>query len=338
MPLPYSRGEIKDRARTEWAGCCNVTLPSFNEDFSGLNEGGIRHDVEHAAELGFWGTLVASECGTTLDEYIRFMEIAADAAPEGFKLVAHLSFSTADEGLKAAQAAESIGLEAALLSYPPMFVPKSSSEIVEHTRYVADRTDIALILFGVATWGFKPLHPAGFPIDALEEMAKFETAAALKYEGGGSALQSAFAEIHRRCADDVIVMNPMEMHMPGIVQNYGVRWFGTSGYESFGDRVPRVLAALSEDQFDDAMEIFWSYHPGREAKGQFHASFAGAHFIHRVGWKYLGWLQGMNGGLLRMPHMRLQPGQMKALRAGLAASGFDLPKDDSEFYAGRIRQ
>jgi 4-hydroxy-tetrahydrodipicolinate synthase len=336
MPLPYTRGEIKDRARTEWAGCCNVTLPSFNEDFSGLNEAGIRHDVERAADLGFWGTLVASECGTTLDEYIRFMEVAADAAPDGFKLVAHLSFNTVDESVKAAQAAEAIGLEAALLSYPPMFVPKSSAEIVEHTRYVADRTDIALILFGVATWGFKPLHPAGFPMDALEEMAKFETAAALKYEGGGSALHSAFAEAHRRCSDHVIVMNPMEMHMPGIVQNYGVRWFGTSGYESFGDRVPRVLAALSEDQFDDAMEIFWSYHPGREAKGQFHATFPGANFIHRVGWKYMGWLQGMNGGLLRMPTMRLQPGQMKGLRAGMAASGFDLPKDDSEFYTGRI--
>jgi dihydrodipicolinate synthase/N-acetylneuraminate lyase len=338
MPLPYTRGEIKDRARTEWAGCCNVTLPSFNEDFSGLNEAGIRHDVERAADLGYWGTLVASECGTTLDEYIRFMEVAADAAPDGFKLVTHLSFSTVEESIKAAQAAESIGLEAALLSYPPMFVPKSSSEIVEHTRYVADKTDIALILFGVATWGFKPLHPAGFPIDALEEMAKFETAAALKYEGGGSALHSAFAEAHKRCSEHVIVMNPMEMHIPSIVENYGVRWFGTSGYESFGDRVPRVLAALSEDQFDDAMEIFWSYHPGREAKGQFHATFAGANFIHRVGWKYLGWLQGMNGGLLRMPHMRLQPGQMKGLRAGLAASGFDLPKDDSEFYAGRIHE
>lgn len=336
MPLPYTRGEIKDRARTEWAGCCNVTLPSFNEDFSGLNEAGIRHDVERAADLGFWGTLVASECGTTLDEYIRFMEVAADAAPDNFKLVAHLSFSTVDESVRAAQAAESIGLEAALLSYPPMFVPRSSSEIVEHTRYVADKTDIALILFGVATWGFKPLHPAGFPMDALEEMVKFETAAALKYEGGGSAFHSAFAETHRRCSDHVIVMNPMEMQIPALAQNYGIRWFGTSGYESFGDRVPRMLAALSEDQFEDAMEIFWSYHPGREAKGQFHATFAGANFIHRLGWKYLGWLQGMNGGLLRMPHMRLQPGQMKGLRAGLAASGFDLPKDDSEFYAGRI--
>jgi 4-hydroxy-tetrahydrodipicolinate synthase len=47
---------------------------------------------------------------------------------------------------------------------------------------VAERTDLALILFGVATWGFKPLHPAGFPLDALEEISRLETAAALKYE------------------------------------------------------------------------------------------------------------------------------------------------------------
>ena len=79
------------------------------------------------------------------------------------------------------------------------------------------------------------------------------------------------------------------------------------------------------------MALFWSYQPARDAKGAFHATFPGANLIHRVGWKYMGWLQGMNGGLLRMPQMRLQPGQMKGLRAGMAASGFDLPKDDSEF-------
>ena len=64
MALPYTRAEIKDRARSEWLGLCNVTLPSFNEDFSGLDEDGIRHDVELAAAYGYWGTLVASESGT----------------------------------------------------------------------------------------------------------------------------------------------------------------------------------------------------------------------------------------------------------------------------------
>jgi dihydrodipicolinate synthase/N-acetylneuraminate lyase len=335
MALAYTRGEIKDRARSEWAGGCNVTLPSFTEDFSGLNEAAIRHDVQHAAALGYWGTLVASESGTTVAEYQRFLEVAAEAAPEGFRLVAHLSFDTVQEGLAVARTAEEVGAEAALLSYPPSFNPGDSAAIVEHTRYVADRTDLALIAFGVATWGFKPLHPAGFPMDALEEICKLETVAALKYEGGGAASMSAFAEVHDRCIEHALVQNPMEPQVPVQARAYDVRWWGTSGYEAFGDRVPRMMAALNDGRHADAMGIFWSYTAGREAKGAFHATFGGANLIHRVGWKYLGWLQGFNGGLLRMPQMRIVPGQMAGLRAGLAKSGFDLPADDGAFYRGR---
>jgi dihydrodipicolinate synthase/N-acetylneuraminate lyase len=335
MALPYTRSEIKDRARAEWAGLTNVTLPSFTEDFAALNEDAIRHDVRRAAEHGYWGTLVASECGTTTDEYCRFLEVAAEAAPERFKIVAHLSFSTVDESLRAAKVAEGVGAEAALLSYPPSFRPANPQDIVEHTRHVAERTDIALILFGVATWGFKPLHPSGFPPDALAEMVKLETAAALKYEGGGGALFTAFDEVFHRCADDVLVINPMEMHIPMQVRNYGARWFGTSGYEALADRPPRVLAAAAEGDFARAMALFWSCQPARETKGAFHATFSGAGLIHRVGWKYLGWLQGYTGGLLRMPQMRLNPGQMKSLRDGVVAAGFDVPADDAGFYAGR---
>jgi dihydrodipicolinate synthase/N-acetylneuraminate lyase len=335
VSLPYTRAEVKDRARNEWRGLCNVTLPSFTADFSGLNAAGIAHDVRLAAQYGFWGTLVASECGTTLDEYIQFMEIAADASPERFRLVAHLSFSTVEEELAAAKVAEALGFEAALLSYPPSFRPGSAADIVEHTKYVSERTDLAMIMFAVMTWGFAPLHPSGFPPEAIEEIANIDTAAALKYEGGGSASMSAFADIHRRVGDKLIVENPMEQNLPALVDRFGVPWFGTSAYEFVGDRVPRVYDLATAGKWDEAMDLFWSYHPARTAKGQFHATFSGAGLIHRVGWKYLGWLQGFNGGLLRMPQMRLNPGQMKALRAGLAASGFDLPADDADFYPGR---
>lgn len=335
MSLPYTRAEVKDRARAGWRGLCNVTLPSFTADFGDLNPAGIAHDVRLARRYGFWGTLIASESGTTVEEYVRFMEIAAGAAPEGFRLVAHLSFSTVEEELTAARAAEALGFEAALLSYPPGFRPGTPAEIVEHTRYVAERTDLALILFAVMTWGFTALHPSGFPPEAIEEMARIDTAAAVKYEAGGAASMSAFADLHRRIGDRLIVENPMEQHLPALVEKFGVPWFGTSAYESFGDRVPRVYGLASAGKWDEAMEVFWSYQPARAAKGEFHASFRGAGLIHRVGWKYLGWLQGFNGGLLRMPQMRLGPGQMKQLRAGLAASGFDLPADDGDFYAGR---
>lgn len=335
MSLPYTRGEVKERARATWHGMTNVTLPSFTSNFAGLAEQAIRHDVRLAAEMGYWGTLVASECGTTVNEYIRFMEIAANAAPDGFRSVAHLSFSTVDEMRRVAQAAESLGCEAALVSYPPSFQPTSAAEIVSFTRDLADATDLALILFAVPTWGWRTLHPSQFPPEAVAEMAKFETAAAVKYEANTPGLIAGLADLLRRCGDDVLVQCPKEEHAPGLVEWFGMQWMGTSAYESFGDRPARWFSMLHDGRFDEAMELYWSYQSAREAKGAFHGTFGGANLIHRVGWKYLSWLQGYNGGLLRMPQMRLNPNQMRGLRAGCANSGFDLPPDDAAFHAGR---
>ena len=336
MALPYKRSEVKERSRATWKGACNVTLPSFTPSFEGLNPGAIEHDVRLAAKMGYWGTLVASECGTTFDEYREFMEIAAGAAPKGFALVTHLSFDRPDQMIEVARMAETLGFEAALLSYPPSFRPKSAQDIVSFTQAIADATDIAQILFGVATWGFRALHPSQFPPDALAAMARFETVAAIKYEANAPGMISGLADLLRRCGDRVIVECPLEQYAPGLVDWYGMPWMGTSAYESFGDRVPRWFRMLHEGQWDAAMELYWSYQSAREAKGAFHGSFNGANLIHRVGWKYLGWLQGFNGGLLRMPQMRLAPNQMRQLRVGLASSGFQLPESDDGFFEGRI--
>ncbi|QRP49359.1 dihydrodipicolinate synthase family protein [Amycolatopsis sp. FDAARGOS 1241] len=332
----YTRADVKARAREQWRGACNVTLPSFTADFSSLNEEGIRHDVRHAAELGFWGTLIASECGTTDEEYLRFLEVALEAAPAGFRIVSHLSFDTTEQIVRVARRSYEMGAEAALLSYPPSFVPASPQEIADWTADVAQASDVALIMFAVMTWGFKRLDPSGFPKSALEQIVGLETAAALKFEIGGPATMTAFSDAMHSYGKRVLVENPMEQYLPVQFRDYGVRWIGTSAYESFGGRVPEIFRLLEAGEVDKALEVFWSYQSGREAKGAFHASFAGAGLIHRVGWKYLGWLNGFNGGLLRMPQMRLNPGQMKSLRAGLAGSGFDLPADDAAFYAGRV--
>jgi hypothetical protein len=50
----------------------------------------------------------------------------------------------------------------------------------------------------------------------------------------------------------------------------------------------------------------------------------------------MSWLQGYSGGMLRMPHLRILPNQMRALRQGFAASGFSVPDNDDAFYAGRF--
>jgi 4-hydroxy-tetrahydrodipicolinate synthase len=307
----------------------------MTSDFKGLNAASIEHDVRLAERHGFWGTLIASESGLTCDEYIAFMEIARGAA-KNIKLVTHLSFDTNDDVLRVAKAAEVLGYEGALVNYPDWFRPKTAADIVSFTREIADATDLALILFAVPTWGFKALHPSAFPPDALAEMARFETAAALKYEANPPAMNTGFADIRRRCGDHVIVECPLEHYAPGLVDAYGMQWMGTSSYESYGDRVPRWFNLLHDGKWDEGMDLYWKCQPARDAKSAYHASFAGANLISRVGWKYMSWLQGYSGGMLRMPHLRILPNQMRALRTGFAASGFSLPENDEAFYAGRF--
>jgi len=335
MALPYTRAEIKDRVKSTWKGCCSVTIASMTSDFKGLNARAIEHDVKLAESHGFWGTLIASESGLTTDEYIAFMEIAKGAATT-IKLVTHLSFDTNEDVRRVAKAAEALGYEGGLVNYPDWFRPKSAADIVSFTREIADATDLALILFAVPTWGFKALHPSAFPPDALVEMARFETAAALKYEANPPAMNTGFADIRRKCGDHVIVECPLEHYAPGLVDAYGMQWMGTSSYESYADRVPRWFKMLHDGKWDEGMELYWKCQPARDAKSAYHASFAGGNLISRVGWKYMSWLQGYSGGMLRMPHLRILPNQMRALRQGFAASGFSVPDNDDAFYAGRF--
>ena len=336
MALPYKRHEVKERSRAHWHGACNVTLPSFTSTFDGLNPRAIEHDIKHGAAMGFWGTLVAAECGTTFDEYLTFMELSAAAAPKGFNLVTHLSNDTTEQMIATAKAAEALGYEAALVSYPPSFRPKTAADIVEFTKHISESTDLALILFAVPTWGFGSLHPSKFPPEAIAAMAKFETAAAVKYEANAPATTTGIADLLWRCKNDVIIEVPLEQYAPGLIDWYGMQWMGTSSYESYADRVPRWFKLLHDGKWDEGIELYWSYQPAREAKGAFHASFPGANLIHRVGWKYLSWLHGYSGGLLRMPQMRLLPNQMGALRTGLVRSGFKLPETDDAFFTGRF--
>ncbi|HEX2404656.1 MAG TPA: dihydrodipicolinate synthase family protein, partial [Acidimicrobiia bacterium] len=68
----YTRGEAKAWARETFHGACNVIIPSYTSDLRSLNESAIRHDVRRNIELGFWGDLLVSEAGTTLDEMRTF--------------------------------------------------------------------------------------------------------------------------------------------------------------------------------------------------------------------------------------------------------------------------
>src|SRR4051812_2572592 len=145
--VEYTKADAKSWARAHMRGVCNVIIPSFTSDLHGLNEAGIRHDVRHNIELGFWGTLLVSEAGTTNEEYKRFMEIAADEAGGRHHLVVHGTFDTADDIVEMARYGEQAGMSALLLGYPNSFYPKSAKDVFDFSNYVCERTNLATILF-----------------------------------------------------------------------------------------------------------------------------------------------------------------------------------------------
>jgi 4-hydroxy-tetrahydrodipicolinate synthase len=127
----YTKSEAKSWAIEHLKGVCNVILPSFRNDLSGLNEAGIRHDVRRNIELGFSGALLVSEAGTTIEEMREFMEIAVDEAAGRHQLLLHGTFDTSDQIIAMCKVAEAVGIDAVLLGHPNSFYPQTRQDIVD---------------------------------------------------------------------------------------------------------------------------------------------------------------------------------------------------------------
>jgi dihydrodipicolinate synthase/N-acetylneuraminate lyase len=335
MP-PYTKEETKEWARATMRGVCNVVMPTFSSDLRKLNEAAIRHDVRRSRELGFWGALAVSECGTTLDEYVRFVEIAADEGGDDFHIMAHGSFDTLEDTIKAGQASAAAGADTLLLSYAPTFYPKTDQDVYDYSAAVLDQVPLATILFAVHLWGFQRLHPAELSPALVERLADHPRAVALKCEGGGTG-NGAHVDVMNRIGDKLLISDPREGTSPGHVKWFGMQWMGTSNFQYFGDAVPRYFQLMHEGKWDEALEIYWRIHPARTTRLADLASYSGAHFIHRPSWKYMEWLTGFNGGPLRMPTMRLNDAATKRLADAVIRSGIidSVPGDMAAFYSGR---
>jgi len=189
----------------------------------------------------------------------------------------------------------------------------------------------------VHQWNFGRLHPSDMPIGVVKELAKQPNAVAIKAEGGPPG-NGPIVEILNTCGDQLLISDPRESSAPGWVKFFGMQWMGTSNFEAFGSVVPTYFAQMHAGQWERGMENYWKIHPIRTRRLADMASFAGANFIHRASWKYQAWLNGFNGGPLRLPTMRLSSSATGALREAMVKAGTipaDTPGDLADFYAGR---
>jgi dihydrodipicolinate synthase/N-acetylneuraminate lyase len=334
----YGRDEARSWAKEHMRGVCGCLLPTLNRALTTVNEAAVRHDLAREAALGYWGTLLVSECGTTDAEMCDVVDIAAaEGRRLGLRTMLLGSFPTLDATIEMVRYARGAGIDLVLLSYPLTFHPASEEEVFSYTKAVADASDIALMLFCVHQWDFGYLHPSGFSPALIGRMInELPTVVAVKNEIGGPGV-GGIAEVFLRFGDEVVVTDPFEQNAPAWVSTFGMQFMGSSNYEYLGDVPVRMFDMLGAGKLDEAMELYWSVHPARQANAQLAGSYMpGGGLIHRMLWKYQYWLNGFNGGPIRAPHLRLMEGQRALARAGLVRSGLPCTESpDHEFFVGR---
>jgi dihydrodipicolinate synthase/N-acetylneuraminate lyase len=331
----YTRQEAKAWARETFRGACNVIIPSYTSDLKSLNETAIRHDVRRNIELGFWGALLVSEAGTTLDEMRTFMEIAIDEASGEHRFLLQGAFDTAQDIVTLANDARSLGIDGMLLGHPNSFYPTSAREVEDYTVEICRATDLAIVLFLVEHSNLRRLDARGFPADVLDRLTEVDTIVAVKYEVGRQQTTNTYETFKRLQDADVLLSDPMEFSAPMWVDLFDMQWMGTSNYEYYGDYVPRLLDLLRAGKSEEAMEEYWRIQPARNARSATMSS-GGANLVHRYLWKFQAWLNGYNGGPIRQPAMKLSESQMRTAAEGVRKAGI-APGDEpfAEFFVGR---
>ena len=335
----FDPGQARDWALTDLRGVSGCVMPSFTADQTALNEQAIRHDVRRERELGFSGFLIVGENGTTREEMRRFIDIAVDEAGDSMVTIVQAAAGTLAENVEIVQYAAGAGVDLVMPSYPTAFYPQHSDEVVEYTRAIGQASHLGVIVFAMNLWNFTRLHPSGFAPSWLEEIVEtVPTVVAIKNEIGDPGV-AGLAEVFTRFSGRVLVADPLEMNAPAWTRTFGMPWMGTSNYEYFGSAVPDYFDLLQKpDGYDEAMRRYWQLHPARVASGSLmKEANAGTSLVHRLLWKYQGWLNGFNGGPVRSPHMRLHDRQMVQLRSAAMAAGLPITEDeDVSFFHGRI--
>lgn len=332
----YTREETRAWTRNNMVGAVNCTTPTFSADMSTLNERAIRHDTALAKEHGFVGSLPIGEVNITNEEYIDFVQIMKEEGGKDFIVYHHACFDTLEDNIEMVRRAEQAGADYVLLTYPATFYPQSEDDIFEYTKAFCDATNLGVLLFPMAIWGFSRIHPADISSSLIRRLLDAcPNIGAIKAEGGHPSIMSVI-ECNRLFGEEVVISMPLEWDLIPLSQLFPIQLSATSDHEFWGPLIPKVMKLLAEGEYEQATEIYWQMHPARKIKNQMTASMSGAFMLNRMQWKFQSWLQGYNGGPLRGPTPRMHQNHMQTLLTAQKLSGLN-PSEDPfhEFFIGR---
>ena len=327
--LKYERKNIKKWAKEHYHGLENCLMPSFNKDFSDIDEKGIRLDVKQSVKHGFTKTIIIGpECNLTVPETKRMIEIVVDEAKDKILTSLWLTFDNFKTQVEMLKFGEEVGVDTVLLHYPESESFASEDDVFEYTKRLCDSTNLAIDLYPSHKYNLERFHPSTFSAKLIARMAEFENVAGMKE---GVINFNHLAEVFELCGENLLPMCPADFFFPIFVTKYKMQWAGGCPYEIYQDIENRQIVTyfelLQKGKWEEGMEIYWRLEPIRNfiATAVLITVQLGTYNYNQ--WKYAQWLTGGSGGKVRLPSMKLYEHDKIGIKNMMRASGVKVRDD-----------
>lgn len=334
MALEYTKSEAKQWAKKHYKGLEGPISPSFTPDLTELDEEGIRYDVRHNISKGMFSVFCETEgCAMTFEERKKFVEVVCDEAKGKVLVSMFTGIDNVEQDIELLKHFEKVGGTHTLMGWPGTFYAKSEEDIYQITKKVCDSINLAVDLWPKPKFDFGRFHPSQFNPKLVARISEIPNLVAVKaYLSDGIG---KWAEVYHRVGDKILLQSAEPAEWPITITKYNQQWAGPADYVIFDQtpdnvRILRMFNLFSKGEFLKAMDLYWELAPifmgAREAAVQ----------CRPLGTKYLQWLSGGNGGMLRQPCPILYQRLKDAMRAGMKAARITPREPEDEFYVGRV--
>ena len=203
--MEYTKTEAKQWAQKNLRGFYDAPLTPFTKDGE-LDEPGLRDNIDQFVDMGLDGIVVggfiAEAWNLTLSEWYHYHEVIAEAVAGRIDISTIILDPSARQALEKMQAVEKMGYRSAEVMNPAVQL-KSDDEIYSFYKYLADRTDMAMILYRTAVSG------TVLSLELMRRLADIDTIVGVKQ---GSLKRSDTVKLRREIREDFFISEPIEQY------------------------------------------------------------------------------------------------------------------------------
>lgn len=290
-----------------FSGCCTAIITPFTQH--GIDYEQFRRNINFQYENGTSALVV---CGTTgenatlsASEHDELVRVAVAENKGRMKIIAGVGSNNTETALRFAENAKSAGVDG-ILMVTPYYNKTTQRGLVEHFTYVADRTDIPMIVYNVPS-----RTGMGITADTCKILSQHPNINGIKEASGDISLAG---KIRSQCGNDLYIWSGNDDCTVPLMS------LGALGVISVASNIlPGAVAKLCqlclENDFSAATEMYSKY------AGVFSALFIETNPIPvKAAMKNMG----LDSGILRLPLVEISEENRLKLLAAMREVGINV--------------